>query len=80
MAGESCEESACQLNKRPQVIEDYRERIKRKIGAKNLNEVIQIMMTKGCSAVERQRKVDEPRFKTATAGRQTVLMPRHPMV
>ena len=57
MAGESCEESACQLNKTPQVIEDYRERIKRKIGAKNLNEVIQIMMTKGCSAVERQRKV-----------------------
>jgi len=57
MAGESAEESACQLNKRPQVIEDYRERIKQKIGAKNLNEVIQIMMTKGCSAVERQRKV-----------------------
>jgi len=56
MAGESAEESACQLNKRPQVIEDYRERIKQKIGAKNLNEVIQIMMTKGCSTVEPQRK------------------------
>ena len=57
MAGESCEQSACQLNKKPQVIEHYRERIKQKIGASNLNEVIQIMMTKGCSAVERQRKV-----------------------
>jgi DNA-binding CsgD family transcriptional regulator len=56
MAGESCEQSACQLNKRPQVIEDYRERIRQKIGAKNVNEVIQIMMTKGCSAVEPQRK------------------------
>jgi diguanylate cyclase (GGDEF)-like protein len=57
MAGESAEESACQLNKSPQLIEDYRERIKQKIGANNLNEVIQIMMTKGCSGVERQRKV-----------------------
>jgi DNA-binding CsgD family transcriptional regulator len=56
MAGESTEESACQLNKKPQLIEDYRERIKQKIGAKNLNEVIQIIMTKGCSGVERQRQ------------------------
>ncbi len=55
LAGESCGQSACQLNKRPQVTEDYRERIKQKIGASNLNKVIQIMMT--CSAVERQRKV-----------------------
>ena len=57
MAGQSAEESACQLNKKPQLVEHYRERIKQKIGASNLNEVIQIMMTKGCSAVERQRKV-----------------------
>ena len=57
MAGEFCQQLACQLNKKPQVIEHYRERIRQKIGAKNLNEVIQIMMTKGCSAVERQRKV-----------------------
>jgi DNA-binding CsgD family transcriptional regulator len=57
MAGESAEETACQLNKKPRLVEHYRERIKQKIGAKNLNEVIQIMMTRGCSAVERQRKV-----------------------
>ena len=57
MAGQSAEESACQLNKKAQLVEHYRERIKQKIGASNLNEVIQIMMTKGCSAVERQRKV-----------------------
>ena len=49
IAGESSEESACRLNKRPQLIEDYRERIKQKIGAKNLNEVVQIIMTKGLS-------------------------------
>jgi DNA-binding CsgD family transcriptional regulator len=55
MAGESSEESACQLNKKRQLIEDYRERIKQKVGANNLNEVIQIMMTKGCSGVERKR-------------------------
>jgi DNA-binding CsgD family transcriptional regulator len=55
MAGESCEQSACQLNKRPQVIEDYRERIRQKVGANSLNEVIQIMMTKGCSGVTRRR-------------------------
>jgi EAL domain-containing protein (putative c-di-GMP-specific phosphodiesterase class I)/DNA-binding CsgD family transcriptional regulator len=55
MAGESTEESARQLNRKPQLVEHYRERIKQKIGASNLNEVIQIMMTKGCSAVERQR-------------------------
>ena len=41
--------------KSPQLIEDYRERIKQKVGANNLNEVIQIMMTKGCSGVERKR-------------------------
>jgi diguanylate cyclase (GGDEF)-like protein len=55
MAGESTEESARQLNRKPQLVEHYRERIKQKIGASNLNEVIQIMMTKGCSAVERKR-------------------------
>ena len=55
MAGESSAESACQLNKRPERIEDYRERIKQKVGANSLNEVIQIMMTKGCSGFERQR-------------------------
>ena len=56
MAGNSSDKSACQLNKRPQLIEEYRERIKQKIGANNLNEVIQIMMTKGCSGLTRQRK------------------------
>ncbi len=55
MAGESSEESACRLNKRLRLIEDYRERIKQKIGANNLNEVIQIMMTRGCSGVTRRQ-------------------------
>ncbi len=54
MAGESSEESACHLNKRPQLIDDYRERIKQKIGAASLNEVIQIMMTTGCSGATPQ--------------------------
>jgi DNA-binding CsgD family transcriptional regulator len=54
MAGDSSDESACQLNKRPQLIEDYRERIKQKIGANSLDEVIQIMMTKSCSSFARQ--------------------------
>ena len=56
MAGELSEEFASQLNKSPQLIEGYRERIRQKVGAKNLNEVIQIIMTKGCSGVQRQRK------------------------
>jgi DNA-binding CsgD family transcriptional regulator len=49
MAGETAEESACHFNKSSQLIEDYRERIKQKIGATSVNEVIQILMTKGCS-------------------------------
>jgi len=49
MAGETAEESARHLNKSPQLIEDCRERIERKIGANGVSEVIQIMMTKGCS-------------------------------
>ena len=50
MAGETAEESARHLNKSPQLIEDCRERIERKIGANSVSEVIQIMMTKGCSS------------------------------
>ena len=49
MAGETAEESARHLNKSPQLVEDYRERVGRKIGANSVSEVIQIMMTKGCS-------------------------------
>src|SRR5208282_2258189 len=49
MAGETTEESARHLNKSPQLIDDYRERIERKIGANSVSEVIQIMMTIGCS-------------------------------
>ena len=50
MAGETAEEFARHLNKSPQLIEGYRERIERKIGANSVSEVIQIMMTKGCSS------------------------------
>jgi len=49
MAGETAEETARHLNKSPQLIEDYRERVKLRIGANSMNEVIQIMMTIGCS-------------------------------
>jgi hypothetical protein len=50
MAGETAEESARHLNKSPQLIGDCRERVERKIGANGASEVIQIMMTKGCSS------------------------------
>ena len=49
LAGDFSEESARRLNERLQLIEDYRARIMKKIGANDINDAIKIMMTKGCS-------------------------------
>ncbi len=49
VAGDSCEESARKLNISPQLVEARRARIAGKYGVKNVAEVVQIMLTKGCS-------------------------------
>ena len=49
LAGHSSEESAGHLNAKPAFIEDYRERIKQKIGANDTSAIIRTLMTTGCS-------------------------------
>ena len=72
MAGQTSEEFARHLNKSPQLIEDYRERIKQKIGANSVSEVIQIMMTKGCSS---SRPKSAPRPSQTSAMNSAVASP-----
>ena len=72
MAGQSAEESARQLNKSPRLVEDYRERIKRKIGANDLNEVIQVMMTRGCDGVGQPQTSRRRAPQRRRRGRQIV--------
>ena len=72
MAGETTEESARHLNKSSQLIEDYRERIKQKVGASSLNEVIQTMMTEGCSP---SRPKPALRLSQASATKSAITSP-----
>lgn len=49
MAGDSCKDTARQLNISSEIVEVHRRRIEAKLGAKNSSDLIRTMLTKGYS-------------------------------
>ena len=66
VAGDSCEETARQLNLSPQLVETRRASISKKQGVKSSADVIRVMLTTGCSPLPPKSTSDTFEIKVAS--------------
>ncbi len=69
VAGESCEETARQLNLSPQLVESRRAAINEKHGVETSADVVRIMLTKGCAPLPAKSASHRSEIKVASRSR-----------